>query len=464
MKETEKNIISFKGKKRTKFDSTQEKISAVDKETIIYELLCGNLNIAEDLGIDLELDYYLHYGEAGSPVIMRRNKVDDTYQILEENYLVSDIFERFNRYIRDKGDEYPKYLISTTMIMRGVIAWVYQNNRWVNKRILEKMPVQTRFKSEEGPCFTRLGYDPIKSEDLESEAPIFYGMLKRMSNSEAFVRKVGSFFDREGYRKQSIWLYGNTDGGKSAIQNLVQMMMGGTSNSVALTTESLRSPFFKEMLVGKSLWMVREADAKFLNTDEYKSLTGDEMHLINPKGRRMYSVTLHGHWVFSSNDKPAIRNEDALIERVIPCLCQPVPLSEQIDSVRLNRLLEEEIPYIAGYCIEKYSEHGRKKIDFDKTELEEAIEEAEWEMQAMFDSHFAFDETKDKGAATVTSSMLNAVINPGGHSNDQFSRKFREFLKRKYGCDIGYAKKVEGRTQRYVTRIRRLKLSEREHF
>ena len=443
-----------------KFDKKDKKLAGASLEKIIYDLLCRDHRDNLVSRIPLKFNYYIHFSSVGDPIILKHNKSDDTFSIVVENFVVTDIFHEFNEWVKCFGKSTKLPLVSSSVILSAVRSWSYQNNPKINGMILQDFPVQTRFKSEKGTCFTRLEYDPLKVDNLESQAPIFSKMLKRMSNSDAFVKKVGSFFDREGYRKQSLWLYGPSDGGKSAIQKLMQIAMGGTCNSVALTPGSMRNSFFKEMLVGKSLWLIREASAKFLNSEEYKSLTGDETHMINPKGRRMFSVDLAGHLVFSSNEKPEIRNEDALIRRVIPCLCSPVPDSEKMAEVELFARLEKEIPYIVGYCIEKYAEVGRKFIEFDDTELMEAIEDGESGFDDLLGRDFAFDSSKVGHDAEVYSSYLNMTLFPNAKPQSKDVLDFRKWLQSK-GCKCGVMIRKKGQSpKRYITGIRKLTSAE----
>ena len=459
MKAINKKLEQSKKSVVTKFDkeNSRMKLTSAEQQNVIYRLMSGLPTFLDIHGLNITHAYKVHHDKHSNPIILEHNKNANSYKMVTEEIVCSNLFHQYNDFASEMAaDGLP--MITLDSVTKGVRVWLHQLDEKLNETKLNEYPVQTRLKSESGSCFVRLDYDPVKVDNLEEQAPLFSKMLGRMTNSDAFVKKIGSLFDKKAYRKQSLWLYGPTDGGKSVIQSLIIRMLGGELNCVSMTPALMNSPFFKEILVNRGIWLVREAKSAFLNSDEYKSLTGDSFHIINPKGRRMYGVDLTGTMIFASNGSPEIRDEDALLRRVIPICCSAVPEEDRLDGDDLWEEFDKEIPYIAGYCIGKYSEvKGNGFIAFDDKALREGIDESNYEISAKFSQHFVFDDKLIRPSnVQITATHLVKVIDPYGHGGGRSSvvRDFRKYL-RGLGCNPSFQVKKNGRNVKYITKIRK---------
>ena len=452
--------------KVTKFDKEQKpaKITAGEQQHIIYRVMCGNPTLLQIHGFSFVNRYRVHFDKNNNPILLKFYRESNSYQMVSEEAIASCLFGEYNEFASSVPFAQLPF-IGLDVIRKGILAWMHQSNSQINKNILRKYPKQTRLLSEAGNCFQRLTYDPVKVKDLKTQAPLFYGMLSRMeSNSEAFCQKIGSFYDPDAYRKQSLWLYGDSDGGKSAIQALIIKMFGGESNCVGMTPGLMSNTFFTEILVNKQLWIVREATSDFINSDSYKSLSGDDSTLINPKGKSMYSIDLKGHFIFATNQSPSIKNERALLRRVIPVHILPLREEDKLPDKILWERLEKEIPYIASYCIDQYMKvKGNGFIKFDDSALIEEIESNDWEKQALFDAHFKYDESAEGSSekVDVSASMLVSIVDPHGNARTQKVKEFRKWLKERYNCNCNFMARKHGRSQRFITKIRQLTNSEK---
>ena len=369
-------------------------------------------------------DYRVYFDNEGRGGLLKIGKGDVASRVQAGN-VSAEFFGWYHRGPAMNGAD----PMGPAKFEQAVKAWSRYNNPQYNKGVLKDFPSNVKFKSDPGVTFTRLPYDPVMDATLE-DCPIFAKMINRMGNKNAFVKKVGGYFDPEGFRKQSIWLWGPTNGGKSIVQQLITRMMGGASNRAILTPSEMKGSFWKELLVGKALWVVQEADAKFLSTPAYKSLTGDSEHVINPKGESLYAVKLDGHMLFASNEEPAVKRDAAVIDRVIPVYMEPVPEEELLEEHVLWRELERELPYIAGFCIQQYKMGGTKKIDCSKEDIYKAIEKVEEGMQVVFDTYFIHDSKAVGNDAEINSkTMLHAMDMRTDEVNGKFMRQFRAYLK-----------------------------------
>ena len=466
-----KNLISIDGKRNSekkksvaiKYNKSQlidDEDSAAEVEISIYNLLCGNYSIVQEVIGKYEMGPRLFMDDKRTPSIFEHCKETNTYSQLQEMHVVSAVYHWYNESCK-KSDIMSENTVGFGTCKKSVQAWLYQYNPSKNTRIMKDFPKQTRFKSDNKACFKRLDYDPIEVDDLLMTAPLFHSMLSRMKNSEAFCKIIGGMLDEKPNRKQSIWLWGPTDGGKSVIQKLVMKIVGGLGNTAVLTSDDFRGNHWKEPLVGKELWLVNEASVKFINSSSYKALTGDGTHQINPKGRAAYTVELRGHFLFTSNDKPAVENDPAIINRIIPCFIAPISASERMEEEDLWQILDKEIPYIVGYCLNKYKNNGSKKIECDKSSLLEGIEDSEWSIKNIFDRWFAYDETHDEKDPDVTCVEFQQLIDPQGNVHSQLAKKMKKFVEDKYGSKTNYQKRHKGKNTRWITNIRKLTAKER---
>lgn len=456
------NLISIDSAKREvkdKFKKTSKVEMNLDSiERGIYHLLCGRPNSLQEISDNLDTPFYIYFDEKNVPVILMHNDSDNTYNIMLENHVASYLYNNVNDALVAKGMD--DYLVPLSGCMKAVMAWMYQPNPSVNLKIVKEYPYQSRFMSDPERCYKRLNYDPVYA-DVLNNAPIFSEMLSRLSNHEAFCKMIGKMWIPDADRKQSIWLWGAADSGKSILQRLVMMICGGIGNTCVLSPEDFRGNHWKEPLVSKKLWLVNEATTKFVNSSAYKALTGDGTHQINPKGRSAYVAELKGVFLFSSNDKPALNADPALWVRIIPCYIAPF-IGQKKDEEQLLRELQKEIPYIVGYCIQKYVKSGQSRIECDNSDLKKSQEESDWDLQNIFDSLFVVDEKHDASNPDVTCAEFQMLVDPKGNRHSQLAKLMRTFVERKYGCNTSHMKRHKGLNTRWITGIRKLTYAERQ--
>lgn len=308
---------------------------------------------------------------------------------------------------------------------RAVKTWCYK------PRPLKKIPHPWGFKSSPELCFNRLAYDPIPTDfdSVDRFAPTFGEMCSRVKNYEAFVMRLGSIFFNDASRKQALWLWGPSGGGKSQIAVLLKALMGDAY--VGFDNEDFDDSFWKADLIDKRVAYVKEADPKFLQTTVFKSLTGDAGQRMNQKFVKAFQATINTVTFLASNDAPYIPNDDAIKNRVIPCYLDPVPEEKKISEEELAARFEQELPYISGFCIWFYQEycpsHGAIKFDFDR-HLQPAIDNYESEFLDIVEEKFKIGT----GANWISSKDFKSILIEYGMREETQRRKFKEFLKKRY--------------------------------
>lgn len=415
-------VVPFNKKSLNNILGKKDKTGNAKQETDLTNVLCRQVS---DLPFHKIADYRLWFSGNDSMIVQVR---DEGCELMKPANVASKLFMWFNNSIVDEDSD----KISIKSATSAVQAWSNHIDDF-NQSIISDPPAIFKFKSQKGLTFCRVGYDPIVPDDVAEKCPTFVKMISRMGNSKAFVQKVGSMFDDDGMRKQSLWLWGPTNGGKSVVQSLLSKMVGGERACVTFTPADMRGQFWKQPLVGKKIWMVREARATFLNTPEYKSLTGDGAHLINPKNAPAFHATLEGHMVFASNEEPEVERDDAVIDRIIPVHMKAIEEEGLLEEKELWRRLDAEIPYIAGYCISEYEKTGKKKIACDKGDIYDAIAHREADISEFFDVHFKVDENCVRSGARIDSEAFLGRLGFGKSDyNNKTVRAMRKFMKDRY--------------------------------
>jgi Family of unknown function (DUF5906) len=248
------------------------------------------------------------------------------------------------------------------------------------------------YKSDQRIAYHRLAYDPladITSDNIATAAPIFASILQRIEqNSRAFVLRVGSMFDSTATRKQALWLHGDADAGKSQIQWLIQELIG-QPGVVNLSSQSLKTPYWLASCVGKRVAMISEASSYFINTEQFKAVTGDDWHDINRKYRDLKQERIDTIFCFFSNHKPVIPPAPEFRNRIIDCKIGALAPRDRINEHDLRRRLLDELPAIAGFCVGEWQKsENRTKIDTITEKLDEYYQLSQGDILDTLDEKF----------------------------------------------------------------------------
>lgn len=431
------DIKAGSSRKSPKIPADERPSGKIPSKVGLQQYLCGQI---EERG-----NYRAFRGDRNDDKMrtLLQISADNVCRIVSSEY-VGALLADYVQFMRKDGEE-----ITHDQCTRAVRRWSWTTSR----NMLTEWPAAMGFKSDGRLVFTRLPFDPEPFDgDLADHCPIFNGIRTRMGNWKAFCLRVAAIFDPEASRKQVVHVWGPTDGGKSFLQDLLQKLAGGLDSVADLAEENLRGSHWKAPLAGKSLILLREAPPGFFGSLQFKTLTGDRYHLINPKGLPQYQAKLDGLVFSCSNELPEIPSDESYRNRVILCRLDAVPSGEKLhEKVLMDRAMAE-VPKFLWYCLELYAKHGKGAVSNDEAAelaLEEAVEAYELPMQAIFDAHFVHC----KGAKTsVTSSRFINTIRP--HCTNGITiPKMREFVRQKYGAIVGHLVKERGHAARYVTEI-----------
>jgi len=268
------------------------------------------------------------------------------------------------------------------------------------------IPLYVAQHSEPGFAYRRLPFDiDAKNARLE-DCPTWNETLSRMSNADAFCCRIASIFDEKADRKTAIYLWGPKDSGKSCLVQTIAYLCGQTKDFpgcfTTLSNDDLKSPFYKAALIGKRVLVINESTSWFINTEEFKALTGDSYHSINDKGRPIYQSPINVLVYFVSNNPPEISGEDeAIIERVVDCKLNSF-LGEKVPEEVLLAKLRLELPAFLGICERIYKPYlGGGRIPSEKESLYQSMEDMEAPATDFFERHFVADPAENIGSSEL---------------------------------------------------------------
>lgn len=326
-----------------------------------------------------------------------------TCREIHKKKLIDRLVNHLSKYASEE------YLMDQAQATRAVNVWLARTDK------MNKMPKIVAFKSDPGLALCRLPFDPVKSfSSWESASPMFAEIMSRMTNSQAFMMRIGSIFDENADRKQTVWISGQKDSGKSQIDKIIRYICGydpergSMGGYVSLGAKDLNSAHWKQVLVDKRVVSVLEAKPEFLNQDDFKSITGDDVHTINPKGTAMFQARIECLMFFYSNDKPLIDSKDEIIERVIHCHISPVKAENMIPGHLVFQMLKNELPFFLGACIDMYQatcKNGERIPNSKDTLIEASDEHEQWALD-LFERHFVVAQNNQISAGDVRAMLM----------------------------------------------------------
>jgi hypothetical protein len=184
---------------------------------------------------------------------------------------------------------------------------------WADQHESEKeFPVAVAFQGWPKLAWQRLpfGERALTWEELLALAPVFADYLQRIDISmrDVVAGKFGSILDPKANRKQMMWFYGETNGGKSQLAYLLKLIVGKTNFDTL--NHSIKEEYWQAKMVNKRVLVVPEAPIKFIKSDAFKMMTGDS----DQSGRSPYGqiIDFVCNVLFFSFSNKHIKEDDPL--------------------------------------------------------------------------------------------------------------------------------------------------------
>lgn len=436
-KETENNVTSIADKKPkgkvSKQDMINAIIAAIDKETSA-KMTTGVIEerfelIPEPRGTGVQA---IIVDEKGECVLLTKDHA-------------VDILLHFVKSRVQKG-----WPITSAICLEAFTQW-----KAIRRKKVIKTPIkQVSFHSQDDLCWKKLDFDPA-----ENPTPIFDEIMSRMTSPDEFKAFIGSLFHEEADRSQFFWIHGSGANGKSRLIAFLQNIFGESCTPQVAPTQATER-WFKSGLVGKRLAVFGDcSNTKFVGSDLFKNLTGDDVHSVERKGIAVQNEIIRSKFLFMSNDLPSVVGDKAGRRRALVAEIGPVR-GERVSPMVYDQKLRNEASGIIYACLRAYEEltehHSEIRIGETMAQgIEEAVAIHDQESETILSKYFTVDHKSDQ-KHWVTARKLEDTLREEGLS-------FREkVMLRKYLTTLNVRSKTLKENGRVLRRYTGLVVNTRE--
>lgn len=297
--------------------------------------------------------------------------------------------------------------------------------RGMTKPLVEE-PALVKFKSQDPDEYTfrRLPFDPA-----EGPIPAWKEFEDRLADAQVWRAFVWSIFEAKNEGRQTMWLTGEGEDGKSRVLKVLSDAMG-SNGCAALTGAALKEPrFLAATCYGKRLVVYADCkNPRFLMSEFLRNLSSGDAVAIERKGKDAFTGTLMAKVIVASNPMPEITSQKADLSRLILMPVAPSPVKD--DATWPQRLVEELPAYLYA-CREAYGVlcpgHGKITLSAAMLDLvKERAEEFEDEFQVFFDRYYV----KEEGASTSAGTVQDDAKDTWNAKADQKLSDFKEWIVR----------------------------------
>ena len=306
------------------------------------------------------------------------------------------------------------------------------------------------FKSDKGITWKRLDFDPTPME-----TPLFDELMSRTEESLVVMAYIGSIFVSSADRQQWLCLHGDGKNGKSRLGTFLSKCLGDACQSAKPPRGEAK--FWNAQLLGRRLITFADCDdLKFLNTANFKSLTGADRIPIEYKGENVFDAEIDTKFLIISNEKPKLDNTVSDVRRALYSEIAPFN-GKEIQTEVYNQKLWEEAPGVIFKCLEAYRQlcpdHG--PIAFQSETFSDLVAEAEEELEHRARRWFQLwpighhDEVPFCSRPYVKADYM-ILIKCYERLSDAEYERFKNFLQRTYGIHHRRVKVDGVKTYRYL--------------
>lgn len=352
---------------------------------------------------------------------------------------LEDSIDRYHRFILPSALKDGVSLMQYSVADAGTIAYLVRASSPIIdlkdvKRIAEK--------SYDGLCFHRLDFDL----DVSGETPVFNEMFGRMSNGDAVMAWIGGLFDDASDRAQILFLYGPGGNGKGRLINFMQETFGPTC--APTNVGAAKGAHWMETIHDKRLITFGECDDfSFATGDLMKGVTGDDRHMVNPKGVSAFTSEVRFKVLIASNVRPAVKSIESNRRRLIYSEIEAIA-GEYIGEREYAEMLRREGPAFLTRCWRKYQELCPRggAVPVDQGVYQVLVDEQESEFASIVERYFVLNDHLYAHTIDISTLFKNKNLFKGNH------RGFIAYLDHKHGVKYGQIKLAteEGKPQRFA--------------
>ncbi len=294
---------------------------------------------------------------------------------------IEDVETTVALYVREHGDRFEALKVLRTSDVLYKVAKTWHKTFRTLAGI--PLPAPVAFLSDPHLAFVRLPWDPVTGATLE-DCPHFAAFLERTHNADSLCAWVGALFHPRADRSQAVWLWGGGDTGKSCFVDVLSELFGTACGS--LKGHVFTSPHGTAELLNLRLGVLAEISPAIVQSDSFKSLTGDNKMNVNQKYEKAYTATVSVMFAAISNDPPQVGSDIASQRRIIDCKVTPFE-GERIERDEHIARLRAELPQFVGYCMAVYAPMAGKRIPTNKEQLLEIAADTDADLYTFVDTY-----------------------------------------------------------------------------
>lgn len=313
---------------------------------------------------------------------------------------------------------------------------------WLRTSSTIPEPKAIVWQDQDEYCYRRL---PFTYNPNAAYPALFFELLERMSNKEAFCVFIGSLFYEESNRQQYVWIFGNGNNGKGALSRFLHQALADSYAALSVPQQG-NQRFWNHQLLDIRLGFFNECSSpKFPTSAFFKTLTGNDPVSIEAKGQPIITAKIKTKFIFTSNERPALSNETADHRRAIICEIQEF---EGTGDPEYEEKLWGQAQDILSYCCAIYEQHvkerGHRAIPVCLDDLRQYSAEEDDHFEAILNDNFILSPDD-----YVVASRFGKIMNDAFGKSRYEASQFRAWLKRNHGVTVRYFKTLGVTERRY---------------
>lgn len=263
------------------------------------------------------------------------------------------------------------------MTLSILVSQVLSSNRDSVLNSLSEMP-KTFTTDVKKPA--RIYFDLQRLPKEPKETPAWDSLTNRMTiegttlkGSEYFKGFIWSIFEETDKNRVFLYWYDSGNQGKSETVNVLMDVLKGASTAFDFFNLNSHSA---ESIVGKRLLVQHEAVVKKLSAIQLvKQITGGDAIVINPKGRKAYSINIDAKIIVLSNNSPIVSSQASELSRLLPI--KNLPRTQEHEVNFFGEKLKEEVFDFLAKCKIAYNKLKSDNLKSNFLSIEKELKDVD---------------------------------------------------------------------------------------
>lgn len=327
-------------------------------------------------------ELYTHTSEDGTTTYWIRKDDTNVFTLLSHDLgsptlLVDAVLRLMNKDTKEKLMQLATELNiaegSNKHTLSSLVHQTIDANRSHNLNELKEVP-KTFTTNPNTPA--RIFFDAANIPHEPKETPAWDSITDRMviedttlKGSDYFKAFIWSIFEENDKNRVFLYWYDEGNQGKSEVINVLEKHI---LKSALVSFDFLKfNSHSAESLISKRLIVQHEAVVKKLSSIPIvKQITGRDSVVINPKGRKQYSIHIDAKIIVLSNQAPIVSSQGSELSRLLPI--KNLPRSREHFVPFFSEKLQSEVYDFLGKCRNTYNKllENKQKTNFLSIENE----------------------------------------------------------------------------------------------